>query len=154
MIVFRAAARSAVVCIVAGWFTLAGLGLAGLVTPARADDRVPRPDIVIAHPGHCIAPTEYMRRNHFALLLHQREITVRQGVRGARVQLRECIACHASRETHSVLGSDRNFCQACHAFVAVRIDCFECHNPRTGDAPAGAQNIHLSTASAEPARMP
>ena len=136
MIVFRAAAPSAVVCIVAGWFALAGLGLAGLVTPARADDRVPQPDIVIAHPGHCIAPTEYMRRNHFALLLHQREITVRQGVRGARVQLRECIACHASRETHSVLGSDRNFCQGCHTYAAVKIDCFECHSSKPRALPA------------------
>ncbi len=68
-----------------------------------------------------------MRRDHPAMLEHQRDLTVRGGIRGAKASLRACIGCHASSTTHSVAKSDTNFCVSCHSYVAVRIDCFECH---------------------------
>ena len=98
---------------------------------AAAD--VPKPVIAIARPGSkCLAPPEVMRRSHMTMLLHQREKTLRLGERGAKVSLEGCIECHASKSNDSVLGTNQNFCQSCHSYVAVKIDCFECHQPKTG----------------------
>jgi hypothetical protein len=117
--------------------TLVVMALA-MATLARAAE-VPKPDIVIANPGHCIAPAEEMRRNHMEMLKHQRNLTMREGQRGAKVSLNGCIECHASKTNHSVLGREDNFCQACHSYMAVSIDCFECHQPKTGDVQVGAK---------------
>ncbi len=110
-----------------------------LVLPAFGQQagRTPRPDIVIESDAHCIAPPEVMRRQHPDMLRHQRDRTVHLGERGARVSLKDCIGCHASRQTGSVIGSDRAFCQGCHSYAAVRIDCFECHEPSVRQALAG-----------------
>ena len=98
---------------------------------AAAD--VPKPVIDIAKPGSkCLAPPEVMRRTHMTMLLHQREKTLRLGERGAKVSLEGCIECHANKSNDSVLGTNQNFCQSCHSYVAVKIDCFECHQPKTG----------------------
>ncbi len=99
---------------------------------------VPKPVVTIENPGQCIRPVDEMRRNHMEMLKHQRDLTLRQGVRGAKVSLNACIECHASKKTGSVLGSDENFCQTCHSYMAVKLDCFECHQPKTGMAKAGA----------------
>jgi len=88
---------------------LAVLAAALAPLPAAAD-ATPRPAIVIERDGPCVLPAGEMRRRHPELLRHQRELTVRAGVRGARVSLNVCIDCHASRVNGSVLGSDRNFC--------------------------------------------
>jgi hypothetical protein len=50
------------------------------------------------------------------------------------------VDCHASDKNGSVLGSNENFCQGCHAYAAVKIDCFECHSSKrhTATAVAGA----------------
>lgn len=98
----------------------------------------PKPDIVIANPGKCIADTETMRRTHMEMLKHQRKLTLREGIRGAKVSLNGCIDCHASKSDGSVLGSDQNFCQACHAYAAVSIDCFECHQSKPSRYTGGA----------------
>ncbi|TRZ65398.1 MAG: Hdr-like menaquinol oxidoreductase cytochrome c subunit [Rhodocyclaceae bacterium] len=97
---------------------------------------VPKPVLTIENPGECVAPPEVIRRTHMGLLQHQRDKTLREGQRGARISLNACINCHASKSTGSVLGSNENFCQGCHAYVAVKLDCFECHQPRTGIAKA------------------
>jgi len=95
---------------------------------AFASGRTPKPDIVIANPGQCVEPTEIMRRNHPQMLLHQRDLTVHEGIRTTKFSLEECVQCHASRTTGSVLG-DKGFCQSCHAYAGVTLDCFECHSP-------------------------
>ena len=56
------------------------------------------------------------------------------GISGGKVDLNGCIDCHASKSNGSVLGSNQNFCQSCHAYAAVNIDCFECHQPKPGKA--------------------
>ncbi len=105
------------------------LAAAGFV---RASDggagRVPVPSPKIEAPGQCVAPTAEMRRNHMKMLLHQRDLTVHEGIRTPRFSLKNCVNCHASRTTGSVLGKD-GFCASCHAYAAVSIDCFECHSP-------------------------
>jgi hypothetical protein len=69
-----------------------------------------------------------MRRNHMKMLFHQRDRTMREGVRTTRLSLKGCVDCHASAKTGSVLGEE-GFCSSCHAFASVKIDCFECHTP-------------------------
>ena len=69
-----------------------------------------------------------MRRNHMEYLLHQRDRTMHEGFRDPRFSLKQCVECHAGRESGSVLGKE-GFCASCHAYAAVKIDCFECHTP-------------------------
>jgi hypothetical protein len=90
----------------------------------------------------CVEDTAFMRRNHMELLKHQRDRTVRDGVRTVRHSLANCIACHADKETGSVVGVNsqgkKGFCAGCHGFVGVQLDCFDCHATRPKVAVAGA----------------
>ena len=135
---------------------LAGLLCAMALAPAWAGDaRTPLPIIEPARAGtQCIADPATMRREHPAMLEHQRDATVRGGIRGAgppqaanapsggrreasggptitaKASLKTCIGCHASATTGSVAKADSNFCVSCHQYAAVRIDCFDCHATR------------------------
>ncbi len=114
---------------------LALLGAAAFAGAPRAAElsAVPLPEITKGKGESCVAETGFMRRNHMNLLSHQRDETLRQGIRGARFSLRECVACHAvpDAEGSAVKATDpRHFCTACHLYAAVRIDCFECHASR------------------------
>ena len=86
------------------------------------------PKIKIERGEACVAPVAEMRRDHMKMLFHQRDRTLRQGIREARASLKGCIDCHASQKTGSVLGKE-GFCSSCHAYAAVSMDCFECHTP-------------------------
>jgi hypothetical protein len=111
------------------------------VAAAEATTRTPRPVIESARPGtQCIADPATMRRTHMDLLKHQRDDTVRGGIRGAKAGLKACIECHASRETLSVAAAPTNFCVSCHSYAAVKIDCFECHTSRPASALRLASN--------------
>ena len=102
----------------------AGIITAVLTVAAHAD----APRFKIERGEACVAPTAEMRRDHMNLLLHQRDRTLRRGIRETRFSLKNCVDCHASRETGSVLGKE-GFCSSCHEYAAVSIDCFECHTP-------------------------
>jgi hypothetical protein len=84
--------------------------------------------------AQCLLPNGEMRRQHPDMLKHQRDRTVRLGERGAPVSLRSCINCHANAVDASVLGGPTHFCQGCHEYVGVRLDCFECHTPKADAA--------------------
>ncbi|HJW81257.1 MAG TPA: hypothetical protein VJ396_03350 [Acidiferrobacterales bacterium] len=75
----------------------------------------------------CVEPTGVMRRDHMQLILHQRDKTMHEGVRTTKHSLKNCVDCHADAKTGSVLGKD-GFCESCHAYAAVKLDCFECHS--------------------------
>jgi hypothetical protein len=78
----------------------------------------------------CIASVEVMRRDHPDMLKHQRDDTLRLGIRGAKASLKACVECHASTATdgHVVpINEPGQFCRSCHDYVAVKPDCFECH---------------------------
>ncbi|MBI4206963.1 MAG: Hdr-like menaquinol oxidoreductase cytochrome c subunit [Betaproteobacteria bacterium] len=98
--------------------------------PAQAGGRTPKPVIEQARGEKCIAEPERMRREHAEMLRHQRDQTVRQGVRGEKASLTECIACHASRASGSVAARREDFCASCHSYAGVKLDCFECHSAR------------------------
>lgn len=122
--------------------TFRGLGIVLLAAPlalaaaAQEAGRTPKPTIVIESQQHCIAAPEIMRREHPEMLRHQRVRTVHLGERGTKVSLNACIQCHADRQTGSVIGSDHAFCQGCHSYAAVHIDCFDCHQPSIRPAAA------------------
>jgi hypothetical protein len=119
---------------------LLGLVLAGLVLSASAGDgRTPLPVIEPAAAGtQCVEPSDVMRRYHMRFLEHQRDDTVRGGVRGAKYSLKACIDCHASAKTASVAKAETNFCTSCHSYAAVRIDCFDCHTSKSPKLAQGA----------------
>jgi hypothetical protein len=94
------------------------------------------PRIKIERGEACVAPVAEMRRDHMTMLLHQRDRTMRQGLREPRFSLKGCVDCHASRATGSVLGKE-GFCSSCHEYTAVKIDCFECHTPQRDVRTAG-----------------
>lgn len=107
---------------------LAGFAVAGLAVAAdKQPARVVVPLVEIEKAGLCVAPTGEMRRDHMKMLLHQRDLTVHQGLRDPRFSLKNCVDCHASQKTGSVLGKD-GFCSGCHSYASVSIDCFDCHS--------------------------
>ena len=116
------------------------LGLAILLSGvAQAESRVTKPTLSVdPSRGACVAPPAEMRRNHMAMLQHQRDRTLRLGERGAKVSLNACINCHAGKASGSVIGSRTEFCESCHAYAGVKLDCFECHQSKAGQAIATA----------------
>ena len=85
------------------------------------------PALDAARAGPCVEDPKLMRRSHPDFLKHGRDDTVRKGIRGIRHSLAACVDCHASRADGRVLGSERHFCQGCHDYAAVKVDCFDCH---------------------------
>ncbi len=85
------------------------------------------PKLDIGKGGQCVRDTQWMRKNHMHLLRHQRDETVRKGIREEQDGLKNCVECHASLSDNSVLARDDSFCVGCHRYEAVKIDCFECH---------------------------
>jgi hypothetical protein len=51
---------------------------------------------------------------------------VHQGIRTSKHSLKNCVNCHADPQTGSVLGKN-GFCESCHTYAAVTMDCFGCH---------------------------
>ena len=96
----------------------------------------------------CVADTDWMRRNHMTVLMHQRDDTVHDGIRTERFSLKGCIDCHALKGDDGkpvTVANPQHFCRTCHDYAAVRVDCFECHASRpqpkaltTGEAPRGS----------------
>src|SRR5512133_2521917 len=86
-----------------------------------------RPQPEIAKPKtRCVAPREVMRVSHMQLLEGWREEVVREARRVEHQPDREvsrsltgtCLECHPNR---------KEFCDRCHADLAVRPVCWECH---------------------------
>lgn len=103
-----------------------GIGLgAGAVVAEVLTPTVPK-----ARGAQCVEPVEIMRRDHFEFIKHQRDLTVHQGIRSSRHSLKGCIDCHASKTNEGQfipINAEGQFCQSCHVYTAVKIDCFSCH---------------------------
>lgn len=90
-------------------------------------------------PEGCVEPVKDMRRNHMNFILHQRDKTMIQGIRTKKHSFKGCISCHQVKGkddkpvTHK---SEKHFCNSCHSYVSIKIDCFECHasTPQPGPA--------------------
>jgi len=93
------------------------------------------PKIPAAKEGEtkCVAPTEDMRKHHMDYLLHERDETMREGIRGEKYSLKGCIECHNPKRkdgSYARIDSSDHFCSSCHTYAAVQIDCFQCHTDR------------------------
>lgn len=109
---------------VLGGLTVLGLLAAAVLGVGAAS--TPQPVLEPAKAGtQCVADPATMRREHSRMLAQQKHETVHYGVRGAKTNLTSCIACHAS--TDRVRALETHACISCHTFVAVRMNCFECH---------------------------
>ena len=114
------------------------LVLALLILPAVAgaqDSRVPGPVITKGKGAQCVADTDYMRRFHMTVLVHQRDETMLRGVRTRKFSLKECVACHATTGADGKpvsINAPGEFCASCHEYAAVSIDCFQCHATKPG----------------------
>lgn len=90
----------------------------------------------------CVEPVPEMRRNHMKYLLHQRDLTMHEGIRTKQYSLKECINCHNAPSAKdgkvASIESKDHFCSTCHTYAAVKIDCFDCHS----DKPANTQYRH------------
>ena len=106
---------------------LAGVLL--LASPLTAG-RVTVPEPAKGKGDQCVADSMFMRKNHPSLLQHQRDDTLREGIRGNAYSLKDCISCHAvlDKNAQPVTYDDpKHFCRTCHTYVAVKLDCFDCH---------------------------
>jgi hypothetical protein len=126
------------------WLRLAALiGASALLvaqTPnAAAGVNKPEPSIAQAKGDRCIRDDEFMMRNHPNLLKHQRDDTMRRGIRSGEFSLKRCMECHSNgAENHAAIKTD---CDSCHAYAAVKIDCWDCHAKKAAkvkSAPAPA----------------
>ena len=88
------------------------------------------PKLDIGKGGQCVEEPQWMRKNHMKVLFKQRDETVHQGIRDGKYSLKNCIECHASAKDDSVIGRADSFCEGCHRYEAVKIDCFECHSSK------------------------
>ena len=91
------------------------------------------PVIPMGQGDSCVEDTDFMRRNHMDLLKHQRDETMKEGIRDKPYSLKECLSCHAVNGPDAIpvtVSSPQHFCRSCHDYAAVSIDCFQCHASR------------------------
>lgn len=111
--------------------TAAVLGIGVALAAAAGPPQLDR-----ARSGPCVQDPKVMRKLHMELLQHDRDATVRRGIRDRKESLAGCVDCHASRSDGRVIGTERHFCQGCHTYAAVKLDCFECHASRAREPAA------------------
>lgn len=112
----------------------------------------PRLETAKAKSESCVELTSIMRTNHMEFIKHQRDETMHKGIRTKKHSFKECINCHVPAEKDgkpvNYLDDEHNlnpehFCATCHAYVGVKLDCFECHS----DNPAGAAPVDANHAA-------
>jgi hypothetical protein len=116
--------------VVRGLLAVAGLVWALGVQPAAAGENFVAPGSKAAGLTSCVEPTDFMRRNHMELIKHERHIVVHEGIRDSKYSLAGCIDCHvAPGPDHKAVSvyAEGQFCQRCHEYTAVDVNCFGCH---------------------------
>ncbi len=86
----------------------------------------------------CVEPTDVIRRMHGTFLKHQRNDTMHRGIRTKKHSLVECINCHVEKDeegNYPHISSPKHFCQGCHTYAAVNLDCFQCHATKPDESP-------------------
>lgn len=102
---------------------------------------------------------ENWRVHHMEYLYHDRDLTLRDGVRdlaaddqAIRASLAECFDCHAVTDAAGQpVGYEdpRHFCRVCHDYAAVKVDCFSCHR----DTPSDKQAYRAMAPADDPASI-
>ncbi len=117
-------------------FALLALAAGVLAAPVAAEPRVPLPTIAKGKGDQCVEPLEVIRRDHMDILNHQRDKTTHEGVRTKQHSLKNCIECHASKNDEGQwvpVNAPGEFCNSCHSYAAVSMDCFQCHATTPGE---------------------
>lgn len=102
-----------------------------IASPLMANAGSLLPEIPKAKPGtSCVEDPELMRTNHYDFILHQRNETMHKGIRTSKHSLKACINCHVTKDDNGEypsISTKKHFCNSCHTYAAVSIDCFQCH---------------------------
>jgi hypothetical protein len=120
---------------------LLGAGIPGMADDAGSDGAssrkdnaslyIPKAQRRYSEAQGCVEPTEEMRKNHMEYILDQRDATMHQGIRTTQYSLVKCINCHVSDAPDAPrIDSEEHFCNSCHSYAGVSIDCFQCHADR------------------------
>ena len=115
---------------------LLGVYTPGMAADASADEDssgpfIPKAQRRFSDTQGCVEPTADMRKNHMDYIRDQRDATVHAGIRTKQYSLVECINCHVSDAPDAPhIDSEQHFCNSCHTFASVSIDCFQCHADR------------------------
>lgn len=126
---------------------LAAIGFAGI---AAADEALPV-ELPQATGDPHPEGSDYWRIHHMDMMLHDRDLTMREGVRdlapddmAIQASIGQCFDCHAVKDEAGEFVSfedERHFCRVCHDYAAVTIDCFSCHR----STPANESAMALRT---------
>lgn len=85
----------------------------------------------------CVEPLDIIRSQHGSLLKQQRDATMRLGIRTEKHSFVGCINCHVTPDetgNYPSIKTPEHFCNSCHTYAAVHVDCFDCHATRPGTA--------------------
>lgn len=116
-----------------GWCI--GLLLTVAVSATETPERIPGLTIPkakepVSDTQQCVEPLDIIRSTHGKLLKRQRDDTMRRGIRTERYSFVGCIDCHVTpNETgkYPSVDTPEHFCNSCHTYAAVHVDCFDCH---------------------------
>jgi len=106
-----------------------------LGAPVMAEGLLPNIPTALGEPHP--EGNEFWRVNHPAILSHDRDLTVQDGIREIDGSIKTCVACHAVEGPDAApvtVASPEHACRTCHEYVAVKVDCFQCHNSRPEEA--------------------
>jgi hypothetical protein len=115
---------------------LLGIYTPGMAADASSDESssgfyIPQAQRRFSEEQGCVEPTAEMRKNHMEYILDQRDATMHEGIRTRQHSLEECINCHVSDAPDAPrVDSEKHFCNSCHTYASVSIDCFQCHADR------------------------
>jgi len=134
----------------------------GMLAAAAADAASPEQQAIAGSAKadkleQCVQPTDFMRRNHMELVLHQRTITVHEGIRKTDDSLAGCVACHVRYDAAArpvPINAPGEFCQECHAEAGVTLDCFQCHTTVPDDSTSPARLGRNPLGQGSPAAAP
>jgi len=123
---------------------------AAVALPANAEGEgwTPRPLISKGKGDKCVEPTDVMRERHFEFILPQRDETPVQGIHSVQHELTGCVECHAKRDDNGAylpVDAKGQFCESCHSYTAVTIDCFSCHSAK----PEESAKVQTSISTAD-----
>lgn len=114
--------------ILVGLVAFAGLAATPVVYNTAGDKIGARPELTLGTAEkNCVLPVDAMRATHMQLLHEWRDTVVRTGQRmthmadGRPIRMSltgTCLGCHPKKA---------EFCDRCHNYAAVTLDCFECH---------------------------
>ncbi|KUJ80513.1 hypothetical protein AVO45_05550 [Ruegeria marisrubri] len=89
---------------------------------------------------------EYWRKNHMALMKHDRDLTMHLGDREIGASLKGCFECHTTTNASGKIltyADEGHFCRTCHDFAAVKVDCFSCHRSTPEGVEEDAQHAAI-----------